>query len=71
MLLRMKIVSLLSEAAKCFTDIEDEENKNVMLDIAEKYLDAAQEEYINTLDTDVLNIIAEVQKELESDEDNA
>lgn len=61
---KVMLINTLIRAAAILTDLNDEANKNIILDIAEYYLSNAKQEYVEKLDEDVISIIDDVKSSL-------
>lgn len=61
---KLILVQTLLKAATMLTDLNDEENKEVLLDLAGKYCDEAEDDYTSNLDQEVLDIIDDVKNML-------
>lgn len=62
---KVMLINTLIRAAAILTDLNDEANKNIILDIAEYYLSDAKQEYVEKLDEDVISIIDDVKSSLQ------
>lgn len=61
---KMMLVQNLLRCATILTDMDDTDNKNILLDIAEKYRDSAEQDYLDNLDSEVVSIIDDVRNSL-------
>lgn len=61
---KMLLAQYLLNAATILTELNDIDNKNKLLDIAQEYVENAEKEYLASLDQDVLNIIDEVKHDM-------
>ena len=61
---KMLLAQYLLNAATILTELNDIDNKNKLLDIAQEYVENAEKEYLASLDQEVLNIIDEVKHDV-------
>lgn len=61
---KMLLAQYLLNAATILTELNDIDNKNKLLDIAQEYVENAEKEYLASLDQEVLNIIDEVKHDM-------
>jgi hypothetical protein len=61
---RCILIKLLLKASMVLTDLKDDKNKNIILDIADNYCEIAKKEYLESLDKDVIDIIDGVKNEI-------
>ena len=61
---KMLLVQYLLNAATILTELNDIDNKNKLLDIAQEYVENAEKEYLASLDQEVLSIIDEVKHDM-------
>lgn len=61
---KMLLAQYLLNAATILTELNDIDNKNKLLDIAQEYVENAEKEYLASLDQEVLSIIDEVKHDM-------
>ena len=61
---KMILVENLLKCATILTDMDDIDSRNMLLDIAEKYCNSAEQDYLDNLDSEVVSIIDDVRNSL-------